>query len=337
VTEPVKKSKLSFIKRTGSVRSSSSGTAPEVRDRSTSSGDDSGTTMAHTTSSAAILALYEEDGAMSSLALLAECLRRSQQSANAVSLPLSYDGDALSLERLEDDDDDGDDDDEANGTRGDRDRSATASTTPANGADITTTTTTTTTATFNGAGAAPLRTLVHFLLRGFVVDTAASLDAPGQVSDADLIAACRKKLGSHLQFKVLRLTSNRCALLLPHVSGDDNPLRLATLSELADENVRLRHWLAATGDGRAALKELQDEFDKRELARRQKSRNDDGGGASDDEGNSDGGDVTGADSKRRDSADDGGNDEAAYERLLQRKFEAEAELAAWKDLLLQQQ
>jgi hypothetical protein len=319
VTETVKKSKLSFIKRTGSVRSSSS-TAPETRDRSASSGDDSGIAMAHTTSSAAILALYEEDGAMSSLALLAECLRRSQQSANAASLPLSYDGDALSLERLEDDDE------------GDRDRSATASTTPANGADNNASA-----GAGAGAAAAPLRTLVHFLLRGFVVDTAASLDAPGQVSDADLIAACRKKLGSHLQFKVLRLTSNRCALLLPHVSGDDNPLRLATLSELADENVRLRHWLAATGDGRAALKELQDEFDKRELARRQKSRNDDGGGASDDEGNSDGGDVTGTDSKRRDSADDGGNDEAAYERLLQRKFEAEAELAAWKDLLLQQQ
>jgi hypothetical protein len=157
-----------------------------------------------------------------------------------------------------------------------------------------------------------------------VPDSSGSTDSSNAnaVLDVDLTAAAvRKKLGSHLQFKVLRLTNDRCALLLPHTHAAKAhkshqcaaPLRLATLSELADENVRLRHWLAATGDGRAALKELQDEFDSR--AKRSKSND---GGESDDE---------------RPPAED---DESAYEQVLQRKFEAEAELAAWKELLAQE-
>lgn len=293
----VKKSKLSFIKRT-SQRALSSPVTPSnptttttvVRDRSASSADDSlsphagGANAANvTSSSAAILALYEEDGTMSSLALLAECLRRSQQSSS-----LAYDEEHAGLEPL--DEVDGDNDGDS-------------------------------------------RCTVHFLLRGFVVDAVAALDTAGEVADdADLIAACRKKLGSHLQFKVLRLTTNRCALLLPHAPGDDNPLRLATLSELADENVRLRHWLAATGDGRAALKELQDAFDQSASARRRTRAADDdgGGGASDDEA----ADEPPKSSAAAAAADDD-TDEAAYERVLQRKFEAEAELAAWKELLAQ--
>lgn len=250
---------------------------------------------------------------MSSLALLAECLRRSQQS-NDVKFcyrdaalerlntgdqhPATAD-DSASTEKKQSDDNNksrvDDDDDDKN-------------------ADTT----------------------VHFLLRGFVVDvpvpesgstdtsTAAAAAASAAVLDVDLTAAAvRKKLGSHLQFKVLRLSNDRCALLLPHTHAVGAskaeklqqcvaPLRLATLSELADENVRLRHWLAATGDGRAVLKELQDEFDSR--AKRIKSND---GGESDDE---------------RPPAED---DESAYEQVLQRKFEAEAELAAWKELLAQ--
>jgi len=185
--------------------------------------------------------------------------------------------------------------------------------------------------------AASSRSTVHFLLRGFVVEAVAALDAAGEVNDADLIAACRKKLGSHLQFKVLRLTTNRCALLLPHAPADDNPLRLATLSELADENVRLRHWLAATGDGRAALKELQDAFDQSAVARRRTRATDDGGGgASDDEGDEhESRHRSRKSSSLKGGAADDDTDEAAYERALQRKFEAEAELAAWKELLAQ--
>jgi hypothetical protein len=244
---------------------------------------------------------------MSSLALLAECLRRSQQNTD---VKLCY-RDAT-LERLESDthtpstndadDDDDDDDDDKN-----------------------------------------VDTTVHFLLRGFVVDvpapegstttgsaSSAAVPSPGTPNlDVELTAAaCRKKLGSHLQFKVLPLSNDRCALLLPHahpVGGAAGrrgrrateqcvaPLRLATLSELADENVRLRYWLAATGDGRAVLQELQDEFDSR--AKRNK---DNDGGESDDE---------------RPPVED---DESAYEQVLQRKFEAEAELAAWKELLAQE-